>query len=98
MIKVIIPETKEKIQRQIEVLEYILTQDTIKKDTAIHQASLEALKEGLVALDSVGRKKTAPTEKIRKLREEGKTQEAIARELNISLSTVRRELKGVELI
>lgn len=41
----------------------------------------------------VGKPKTAPTEKIIELRESGMTQEAIAQELGISLSTVRRELK-----
>ena len=41
----------------------------------------------------VGKPKTAPTEKIIELRREGMTQEKIAQELNISLSTVRRELK-----
>lgn len=42
----------------------------------------------------VGKPKTAPTEKIIELRENGMTQEGIAQELGISLSTVRRELKS----
>ncbi|WP_371381839.1 sigma factor-like helix-turn-helix DNA-binding protein [Sporomusa aerivorans] len=42
-----------------------------------------------------GKPKTAPTDKIFKLRiVEGKTQEQIAQELGVSLSTVRRELKA----
>lgn len=42
----------------------------------------------------VGKPKTAPTELIRELRATGKTQESIAQELGVSLSTVRRELKS----
>ena len=43
----------------------------------------------------VGRPKTTPTALIHKLRSEGKTQEAIAREVGVCLSTVRRELKKI---
>jgi DNA-binding NarL/FixJ family response regulator len=42
---------------------------------------------------NVGRKKSANVELIQKLRSEGKTQEQVARELNISISTVRRNEK-----
>lgn len=100
MLKVLIPDSIEKINKQITALEYAIKQDTRKKDIEIHTQALNALKEGLKALEEVqntpsaaGRKKTAPVDKIRELRERGKTQEAIARELNISLSTVRRNLK-----
>ena len=42
----------------------------------------------------VGRPKTVESNEIHRLKANGLTQEAIARELNISLSTVRRELKN----
>ena len=100
MLKTLIPDSIEKIKKQINALEYLLKQDTREKDKEIHTQALNALKEGLKALEKVenapypsGRKKTAPVDKIKELREQGKTQEGIARELNISLSTVRRILK-----
>lgn len=100
MLKVLIPDSIEKINKQIAALEYAIKNDTRKKDIEIHTQALNVLKEGLKALEEVqntpsaaGRPKTAPVDKINELREQGKTQEAIARELNISLSTVRRNLK-----
>lgn len=100
-IKTVIPESKAKIQKQIEALEFILTKDTNEKDKDIHKQALEALKEGLKALEEVenepssaGRKKKEATSKVLELREQGLTQEQIAQELKISLSTVRRELKA----
>lgn len=94
MLKSLLSETKEKIQRHIIALEYVLTQDSNTKDKIIHQQSLETLRESLVALNSVGKPKTAPTEKIIELRANGMTQEKIAQTLGVSLSTVRRELKS----
>lgn len=101
-IRVVIPESKAKIQRQIEALEHIIEfLDVSEKDKEIHTKALEALKEALRALEAVenepspaGRKKKDETTKVHELRENGLTQEQIARELNISLSTVRRELKN----
>lgn len=100
MIKTIIKESISKIKKQIHVLETILKQEH-KSGIQLHtQASLDALKEGLRALEKVenapspaGRKKTVDSDLIKKLREEGKTQEQVARELNISISTVRRNEK-----
>jgi DNA-binding transcriptional regulator YiaG len=93
-LKSLLFETKEKIQKHIIVLECVLTQDGNAKDKFIHQQSLETLRESLVALNSVGKPKTAPTKKIIELREFGMTQEKIAQTLGVSLSTVRRELKS----
>ena len=98
MIKTIIKESISKMKKQIHVLETILKQEH-KSGIEVHQA-LNSLKEGLKALEKVenapspaGRKKTVDVELIKKLREEGKTQEQVARELNISISTVRRNEK-----
>lgn len=102
MVKISLPESIIKIQKQITALEYIVNQDASEKDRNIHSQALEALKEGLKALEEVepitkgkgGRPKKAPTEKILELRHNGNmTQEQIARELNISTSTVIRELR-----
>ncbi len=93
LLKSLLFETKEKIQRHITVLECVLTQDSSEKDKVIHQQSLATLRESLVALNSVGKPKTAPTKKIIELRQTGMTQEKIAQTLGVSLSTVRRELK-----
>jgi DNA-binding NarL/FixJ family response regulator len=97
LLKTVIPESKAKIEKQIKVLENIIEKDIREKDREIHTQALNALKEGLKALEKVenapspaGRKKSVDSEEIKRLRAEGKTQEQIARELNISLSTVRR--------
>lgn len=95
MVKVVIPETKEKIEKQIEALKHVLKSDTKSKDREIHQASLKALEEALEALNvpsNAGRPKTIDPLKVLELRQQGKTQEQIARELNVSLSSVRRYL------
>ncbi|MGJ7044622.1 hypothetical protein [Thermoanaerobacterium thermosulfurigenes] len=47
MLKVVIPENREKIQRQIQALEWQLTQDTDEKSREIHQQALETLKNAL---------------------------------------------------
>lgn len=47
MLKVIIPSNQEKIKRQIEALEWQITQDTDEKSKRIHQQALEALKNAL---------------------------------------------------
>jgi HPt (histidine-containing phosphotransfer) domain-containing protein len=100
MLKVVIPESKAKIQRQIEALEYALSQDTRENDKEIHTEAIKALKEALEALEAVenapspaGRKKVIDFESIQRLKEEGYTQELTARELNISISTVKRNWK-----
>lgn len=100
MLKTIIPESKAKIQKQIDALEYVLRQDTREKDIEVHQQAIDALKEGLKALEEVenapspaGRKKTIDVKLIKKLRNDGMTQEQVARELNISTSSVRRNEK-----
>ena len=63
-------------------------------DRDVHQKSLELLRISLVALNAIGKPKTVPTDKIIELRKAGNTQENIAHQLGISLSTVRRELKA----
>ncbi|MBU3114783.1 helix-turn-helix transcriptional regulator [Clostridium lacusfryxellense] len=98
MIKIIIKESISKIKKQIHVLEIILKQEH-KSGIEVNQA-LNALKEGLKALENVenvpspaGRKKTVDAALVKSLRKEGKTQEQVARKLNISISTVRRNEK-----
>lgn len=100
MIKTIIIKSKFKIEEQIHVTENVLKQEQSKNDIELHTQSLNALKEGLKALEAVenvpsraGRKKTVDASLIKSLRKEGKTQEQVARELNISTSTVRRNEK-----
>jgi DNA-binding transcriptional regulator YiaG len=90
--KVVIPKTKEKIKTQISVLESLLAHAGKQSERGIHEESLALLREALVALESIGRKKAVSTDKIKELREQGLTQEAIAHELGVSLSTVRRGL------
>ena len=92
--KIMRPNTKEDLQKHIAKLEYILTQNISEADKDVHQKSLELLRISLVALNSIGKPKTAPTNTIIELRKDGYTQEKIAHELGISLSTVRRELKA----
>ncbi|MGF7185539.1 hypothetical protein GGQ84_001630 [Desulfitispora alkaliphila] len=44
MLKVIVPEDKTKLDRQIAALEYQLQHDTREKDRQIHRAALKELK------------------------------------------------------
>jgi len=92
--KIMQPNTKEDLQKHIAKLEHILTQGISESDRDVHQKSLELLRISLVALNAIGKPKTVPTNKIIELREAGNTQEKIAHQLGISLSTVRRELKA----
>lgn len=92
--KIMRPNTKEDLQKHIAKLENILKQEISESDKDVHQKSLELLRISLVALNSIGKPKTAPTNKILELRKAGNTQEKIAHQLGISLSTVRRELKA----
>lgn len=97
MLKTKIPESIQKIKEQIDALEYALKHDKRQKDIEIHQQAINALKTALNALQEVkntpsnaGRKKNINSELVKKLRSEGMTQEEVARKLNISLSSVRR--------
>lgn len=47
MLKVVIPDNQDKIQQQIEALEWQITQDIDEKSIKIHQQALEALKNTL---------------------------------------------------
>lgn len=47
MIKVQIPDSKEKIEKQIIALEYQLEQDTNNEDIKIHQLALHDLRKAL---------------------------------------------------
>lgn len=101
MAKASIAESKAKIQKQIEVFKVTLEHNSNSKDKKLYNQALDALKEGLKALEEVettkgkgGRPKKAPTEKILELRHSGMTQEQISRELNLSISTVVRELRN----
>lgn len=100
MLKVTIPESKAKIQRQIEALEYALSQDSRQKDKDIHTEALQALREALDALETVentpsnaGRPKKVKKDLIQELKAKGRTQEQIAQELKVSVATVRRSWK-----
>lgn len=100
MLNIVIPESKAKIQRQIDGLKYLIEQDTSEKDKMIHTEALKSLEEALEALEAVenapsnaGRKRVIDYEKIKNLKNKGFTQEQTARELNISISTVRRNWK-----
>ena len=92
--KIMQPNTKEDLQKHIAKLENLLTQEISEADRDVHQKSLEFLRISLVALNAIGKPKTVPTNKIIELRKAGNTQEKIAHQLGISLSTVRRELKA----
>lgn len=100
MIKAVIPESKDKIKKQIEALESILRQEKSQKDIKIHTQALNALKEALEALETVenapsnaGRPKAVEYESIQEYKKQGMTQEQIARLLNVSTSTVKRNWK-----
>lgn len=47
MLKICIPDSKEKIQEQIKALEYILTIDDREEDIKNHKAALKSLKAAL---------------------------------------------------
>ena len=47
MLKVVIPQDKDKIKKQIQALEWQITQDTDRKDRKIHLQALKALKQAL---------------------------------------------------
>lgn len=47
MLKLEIPENKDKIKRQIEALKYRLTQDTREEDKIIHQQAIRDLEKAL---------------------------------------------------
>ncbi|MDI3478626.1 MAG: hypothetical protein PWQ59_2151 [Thermoanaerobacterium sp.] len=51
MLKVVIPSNQDKIKRQIEALEWQITQDTDEKSRRIHEEVLEALGNALKGLD-----------------------------------------------
>jgi DNA-directed RNA polymerase specialized sigma24 family protein len=97
-LKVIIPKEKEKILRQIESLQEMIKEDTNDKDRKIHQEALDATKEALKAIEAVekvvanmgGRPKLMSRELVQKCKAKGMTQVETAKELNTSLSTVRR--------
>ncbi len=100
MLKATIPESKDKIKKQIEALKHLLREDTNEKDKKIHEEALNALQEALEALETVentpskaGRPRTIKKEIIQELKNKGYTQEKAARELNVSISTVTRNWK-----
>ncbi|WP_010236355.1 hypothetical protein [Clostridium arbusti] len=47
MLKVIVPEDKPKLLRQIKALEYQIVRDTNNKDKQIHIIALQRLKNGI---------------------------------------------------
>lgn len=47
MLKVCIPVPKEKIQKQIEALKYVLSHDINEKDKEIHADAIELLEKAL---------------------------------------------------
>lgn len=47
MLKIVIPESTEKIKQYITALEYLIERDITEKDRQIHQASLDVLKNEL---------------------------------------------------
>jgi hypothetical protein len=51
-LKVVIPEDKEKINRQIAALEYLISVDTNEKDRQIHQAAKLQLEKALYVQES----------------------------------------------
>lgn len=48
MLKIIIPQSKEEIKKQIRGLEYLIENDTNEKDKGIHTKALTDLKEALL--------------------------------------------------
>lgn len=47
MLKIVIPESTDKIKQYITALEYLIERDTTEKDKQIHQTSLDILKREL---------------------------------------------------
>lgn len=104
-IKGILENSKKKIAMQIDTLENILNHGEEDKGVNYYKQALEALKDGLEALNEVenmpsnaGRKKTIDDNKILEMRASGMTQEAISRELNISTISVRRAEKRSQML
>lgn len=104
-IKGILENSKKKIEIQIDTLENILNHGEEDKGVNYYKQALEALKDGLEALNEVenmpsnaGRKKTIDDNKILEMRASGMTQEAISRELNISTISVRRAEKRAQML
>jgi len=104
-IKGILENSKKKIEIQIDTLENILNHGEEDKGVNYYKQALEALKDGLEALNEVenmpsnaGRKKTIDDNKILEMRASGMTQEAISRELNISTISVRRAEKRSQML
>lgn len=100
MLKVVIPESIEKIKKQIEALKYVLKQDVTERDKEIHTQALKAMQEALKALEAVenahsnaGRPRKVDFEEIQNYKKQGMTQEQIARLLNVSTATIRRNWK-----
>lgn len=104
VLKAVIPESIEKIKKQIEILKCALKQDITDKDKEIYTQALNALQEALEALEAVentpsnaGRPKAAEYKLIQEYKKQGMTQEQVARLLNVSISTVRRNWKLREI-
>lgn len=86
----------DKLERgEIDTLDFAIAmaQTTGTCSREIYERADELLSAKRKQKKSAGRPKTVPTEKIIKLRKKGMTQETIAQEIGVSLSTVRRELK-----
>ena len=49
-LKVEIPNDQNRLRRQIEALEWQLTQDTREEDRKIHQDALDAMKKKLITV------------------------------------------------
>ncbi len=81
---------KERIQQQIKRLEAALERDVGVIERSLYETSIDALRDALGAMG--GRAKKIPVERILELWSSGMAQEAIARELKVSLSSVRREI------
>lgn len=45
MLKIVVPDSKKKIKRQIEALKYQLTQDTREEDKRIHEQAIKDLEK-----------------------------------------------------
>ena len=81
---------KERIQQQIQRLEVALEREVSVIERSLYETSIDALRDALGAMG--GRAKKIPVDRILELWAGGMAQEAIARELKVSLSSVRREI------
>lgn len=90
--KTCISDTKIKIQQQIEALKAILNDKNDRGNKDIYLDSINILKEALDVINSSnsGRPQKITLKDVQMLKLDNKTQEQVARELNVSLSTVRR--------